>query len=600
MPCLYRHCLIIVFMKKFLLAILLLAPILVYAEPVDEVTAGRLAGNFMKSLTGSDAGLRLVMSGGSRVTKSGGAPDYYIYNKDRGFVIIAGDDCVSPVIGYSDRFTMPEGRIPDNMQAWLDQWSALIADKSPKGIVEPGAREKWEELRSGNIRPATRAGEDELELETALWNQGDPYNLQCPKDGADLSITGCTATATCIIMKYHGWPDAGVGASVSYTTYSKGINVPVRTLGGKYEWSKMPLSYTGSESDEQKNAVAKLMADVGALLKSDYSAESTGAYTQDVVKILGTNFKYDKSCVERYGVNYTKDTWIQMLKDNIKNVGPVLYSGVGSGGHAFVADGYDKDNLIHINWGWGGSGNGYFDYPNFNEFTSSHAAVLNITKDKGGDVVDNLSLYHWPERGTDGFSITVDRPEAGTSFDARLFYLANFSPYSFTGHVGVGKWDRSGNLVEVCGYVDVSIDGSSNGGIYLNDIRIPSCKFNTAVSIGDYLTPVYRSSYTPQWTVVPYDMTAAGFTGKIYIADAMTLAEATSVTYNYAGGVATVTTKAGAEMSLVDGNGNRCESSYKVEDATMTIDVKSLPAGRYVLVLDRGEEHKEVELIFGN
>jgi hypothetical protein len=60
---------------------------------------------------------------------------------------------------------------------------------------------------------------------------------------------------------------------------------------------------------------------------------------------------------------YTKDEWIAMIREELSNGRPIIYSGnsPSMGGHTWVVDGYDAQGRIHMNWGWLGSANDYYD-----------------------------------------------------------------------------------------------------------------------------------------------------------------------------------------------------------------------------------------------
>ena len=120
---------------------------------------------------------------------------------------------------------------------------------------------------------------------------------------------------------------------------------------------------------------------------------------------LSTYFKYN--CQEIHKSDYTNSNWIALMKTEIDNHRPVIYSGnsLGSGGHAFVLDGYNNSNQFHFNWGWGGTNDGFFAIGSLNPmgsdgFDSNNCAIIGITpNDCRGDVSMNQYLlkpsYSW-------------------------------------------------------------------------------------------------------------------------------------------------------------------------------------------------------------
>ena len=80
--------------------------------------------------------------------------------------------------------------------------------------------------------------------------------------------------------------------------------------------------------------------------------------------------------------NYSLEDWMNLLDAELQAKRPVMYSGNSSTvGHQFVCDGSDGDGLYHINWGWGGYQDGYFD-------------ISLLNPDKGGpmDAVRSLDF----------------------------------------------------------------------------------------------------------------------------------------------------------------------------------------------------------------
>ena len=363
------------------------------AKVVSQDQAKKIADCVLAGKSGRSMTTRYTSSREVLTTKEGEAPAFHIFNgADGGFVIVAGDDCVAPVIGYSDTGSFITENMPENLAGWLDMWSGIINAMRADGYtLGKDVEKEWKAFESGAL--PTKDGNEKV-LGTAKWDQGRPYNLLCPdflgRGESTRCLTGCTATALAIIMRYHMWPDCGVGKLDTYSfrdDNGKTRTVQGFNLGHKYDWANMPLKYTGRESDAQNNAVARLMYDVGVMLESMYNPEGTGSYLDLVADGAINHFKFDKSASYKRYESY-KNSWLQMIKDNIDNVGPVDYAAQdanGNGGHSFVIDGYRGDE-VHINWGWSGSCDGFFTIPNFNpssyKFTESHRAVFNLMKDQ--------------------------------------------------------------------------------------------------------------------------------------------------------------------------------------------------------------------------
>ena len=275
---------------------------------------------------------------------------------DKGFVIVCADDRFNPVIGYSETETFLADSIPDALTFWLSTISERILTTTdvPTVTSEDPSMKKEEQQRSVNYLLTTR------------WNQRAPYNNLCPLDEGKKSVTGCVATALAQVMNYYQYPASGTG-NFSYTTYTKKIPVSVNITGDAYDWSNMLDEYTKTDgknnySNDQGTAVAKLMFHCGASVGMDYSKDASAASSANVAKALIRNFGYDK------GARYVKRSWysdedlIYILKKEIMEGRPVISDGFNDkSGHTFIIDGYNRQGLFHVNWGWGGLSNGSYD-----------------------------------------------------------------------------------------------------------------------------------------------------------------------------------------------------------------------------------------------
>ena len=356
--------------KFFILQLFLMSSLAVQAEVRTLEQAREIAYGFMEQRVmtkSSSLNLRMVYDGSGVMTKSSFSPAFYVFNNEAGpgFVIVSGDDSAVPILGFSDSFNFKEQNMPRNLQWWLRHVSLQIDAARTAGL-------KVNAL-TANV------GSDVCLYKTALWDQGEPYYNQCPMDGDSRSYTGCGPTAIAIAMRWREWPEAGSGTIPDYKVevYDEDYNVvgyksfSGRILGEKYDWSSMPLTdgYYGGWSSYQKEQVARLMADIGAATKADYSAGDygTGIYDDDVPPALRTYFGYDKSVdvlyyqdYYTYEYNYSSSEWLNLVKDEMAN-GPVVFAGTDDyGGHMFVLDGYTTMDYFHVNWGWGGYSNGYY------------------------------------------------------------------------------------------------------------------------------------------------------------------------------------------------------------------------------------------------
>jgi len=304
------------------------------------------------------------------------APTYYIFRAadTGGFVIVSGDDIARPVLGYALDGTMTDdSKFPLNMQEWLDDMERQIQQARSLGIQQSA--------ETAALWQAPDADETIVQLETALWKQQDPFNQQCPLENGDRCLTGCVATAYAILMKYYQYPSGGTGTTDSYIVERNGVVVPGRNLEHAYHWDLMPLEYpAGQYTQAEADAVAELMADIGAVIQSNYGASETTANINH--EGIFSHFGFNPG-TRQYKEDYTNDEWNTMLKAQLGKLHPVLYRGAVSedeSGHAFLLVGYTSQDYYLINWGWGGNHNGAFALdalkPGKKDYTSSQQAYF--------------------------------------------------------------------------------------------------------------------------------------------------------------------------------------------------------------------------------
>lgn len=576
-------------MKKFLPILLILATALpAIADVVPMSRAKANAEQFLKQANPARAPQLQLLFEEPKMTKAGPSdPEYFIFTDARGgFVIAGGDDTVPAILGYSTTSTIPAQGMPDNFKAWMDMWTRIVDAQRSAGAApyEP--------------RAAVRGNSPKV-LETALWGQGDPYNLHCVVMNDDKhAITGCTATATSIVMRYHQWPERGTGTLPSYYVTDKdGKSYLVESveLGRTYEWDKMPLTKANVDwTDEQKDAVAWLMSDVGIMLKSSYSPESTGAYVEDVATGLIKHFYYDASLLMAYKKYYDTEQWIALLENEIDQNRPVIYAGYSEdyeSGHAFVLSGYDENDMLYINFGWNGNSNGYYAMPNFDDYVIGHRAVIGVKKDEGGIAPDNLTLWNL------GVTSPAASFSTGTAFKVSCKSISNDGTDDFTGDFAFAKYDRNDQLVEIVSAVKEY--GIKRG--YGLDLTDWDCVITTSIQAGDYIAPVYRSSRTPNWTPILYDH--EGMTvGRLQVGDNVFLDEIVSLEYVSSTGILTVSFSATATGELRR-NGSPVSTGVTVKDDAIVIDANQLPMATYTLHLERvtsrGTQTKDISLKIG-
>ncbi len=484
-------------MRKNLLVILalLLGITTLQAKPVDMATAQRLGLNFVqhKAMFAKNAVQSLDLAHTFRADN--GMATAYVFNFDGGFVVVAADDCSLPIIGYSDQGRFDYGQAPDGLLFMMDETSRGIATMVAQGrTASSDVLCCWKNLEDYGVMRPERNNPLVGPLVQQRWNQDSPYNMYCPSG----CPTGCVATAMAQLMKYWDWPTQGTGEhSYQWNGQTLSANFGETT----YDWDNMIDYYGTGATQEQKQAVATLMYHCGVSVNMMYEPGGSGAYSADVPIAINTYFSYsDRATHIAKGANY--DEWIALLKSNIDQHIPIYYSGQSSeGGHAFVCDGYDADDLFHFNWGWGGSSNGYFliDGKDF-DYTGSQAIVYDFVPDH---VFDGMP------KAPEGLSVNID------------------SDVSLTGHLswvnpteteaGLPLTSLSKVIVKRNGAVVQEIENVQPGQAMTYDDEAPFFdQYDYAVLAvdGDNYgrTSIVKAVFGPycEWTVI---MTSANFQG---------------------------------------------------------------------------------------
>ncbi len=390
-------------MKRFTMTMALLLAVVMpmMAEHVTPETAQKVAKTFLNNNGAKSAQL-------TDLTNAAGFPNLYIFNGEEGFVVMAADDCAQPILGYSLTGQFVAENMPSNVKGWLEGYNNEIQyaiDSKMKASTE--TTKLWKDLIDGNSKAGKATTVVNALLQTT-WDQNgyyyysggqlyiyELYNNMCPYDNnaGERTVTGCVATAMAQIMKYWSYPAYGVG-SHSYTpaTHPE-YGVQSANFGAtNYAWNNMPNELTSSSTTTQKNAIATLMYHCGVSVDMDYDIGDnggSGAYSEDVPNALIGYFNYKSTASMKYKSAYSDNNWINLLKTELNASRPIQYSGSGTGGHAFVCDGYNSSNQFHFNWGWSGNNDGFYSLSSLNpgsggsgggnyNFTNNQSAVIGI------------------------------------------------------------------------------------------------------------------------------------------------------------------------------------------------------------------------------
>lgn len=336
-----------------------------FANPVDENRAKSLAEKFVKAnfelIQNATVELEYIVNSDSN------EPCFYIFNVgDHAYVMVSANDCVRPIMAYSEESAFDKDDIAPGLQFMLDvAKESFVYTVNEGASASPKVEAEWSSLEKYGILTATRAkGVDPLC--TTKWDQSWPYNKYCPATSASYGshghvVVGCASTALSQIMRYWSYPTQGTG---QYSYNDPNYGTQSADFGSTtYQWDLMPDMLKASDPVEQIDAVATLCYHVGVSLDMQYDADGlgSGAYSAKVRDAAKDYFGY-VDCP--YTVKTANVAWSTALREAIEMGYPVYYSAVNpdpnGGGHAFICDGFDENGLFHFNFGWSGSGDGYF------------------------------------------------------------------------------------------------------------------------------------------------------------------------------------------------------------------------------------------------
>ncbi len=414
-----------------------------------------------------------------------GNDSYYVFNNDAGgFVIIAGDDAVAPVLGYTSTGAFDANNLPEGLKDLLKSYEQQIAALGKN--------------YKANATSTRAEFTGEKLLNTAKWNQGAPFNKYTPNN----YVTGCVATAGAIVMKHHGYPAKGVG---SHTYTWNGQNLTAN-FEHDYDWANMPAKYTDG-NDAAFDGVARLMSDLGIAVNMQYANGGSASALEDLVTALKKYFGYSKYARYLKIEDLGAEAWNGRLRAEIDANRPVLYaaSDANVGGHSFVIDGY-KDESFSVNWGWGGYCDGFYRIgalnpeadgtPQGDQYNSSQAAVFALQPSDGKEVLSNLRFIK-----VDGYletmNMNVTDVKAGKSTLLFTLPILAKGEKEFTGEIAVALKNAAGETREVFAPLKFNLpvgyytQGTSVGG---------ACSVDAQE--GDYLAVVSKEDGTDEYVEI--------------------------------------------------------------------------------------------------
>lgn len=447
---------------------------------------------------------------------------YYVFPNanSKGFTIVSGDDRLPEIVGYSSQGSYDENNLPEGFVSFMKAYQNLY---NRVNLGDAEALKNLAEIKAWrNKKNASAASTSAVAplLGNIEWDQTSPYNNMCTRyDSVHVAATGCVATAMAQVMAYYKYPKQLKADIPGYVNRWNGIPMEIPTITreeGVYDWDNMLPKYNkeANATQQQKDAVAKLMYHCGAAVQMNYGPESSAAVSATK---LAKYFGYDADLMmDLNRSSFTLDKWMQIIDTELTAGRPVLYSGQASdGGHQFICDGKDGEGLYHINWGWSGSQNGYFDLSLLNPekggtgsgnstegYNRLCSMTIGIAPDNG--VVDApLATVPDIKAMNYGFLDTTTkdhRLNPDEAFDFWLDYgLGNQTYQAFSGYVALGILQKDGSYRIVSQKAHINVDPiPGEGMISVVDVNF---RVNEAFEVGTVtLCPLY-SKDGENWTL---------------------------------------------------------------------------------------------------
>lgn len=576
------------------LAALLVTALVSYAGNVSQARSAQAAADFFAA--SSQKRPRILLSLSESGSENSATVAYRAYNREGGgFVVIAGNDVVEPILAYSSEGSFPsEDEMPDNMKWWFGMLARQIE-------AIPDGAEATEQIKARWADPANapKSGAANLLYDTALWGQSEPFNDKCPMSGNTRCVTGCVATAAAIISRYFQWPDRGEGTVPERETQNTGAYFAEHTLGHEYDWDNMPTDLSGGYTNAQAEALSTLLYDMGTIAKMQYGAKLSGAYTSDLLTGMKTHMKYNKGAYLANRDDYSDERWIALIKKTLQECGPSVYSGQdvkGQGGHSFVVDGYDESDRFHFNWGWDGERNCYCYIPQLKpdgskyDFTDSQELIVNLVPDRTASSTgyDYLRFYGATRNGRSyyGISSSTDNYKQNVQFSLSAGWLEP-TGNDFNGRVFFALYDKDGNFKQ-----DISsgLDLSISFGV-IRSFNSVSCKITTTIEPGDRIKLRFEGQYNVGIVEV-----GAGCVTEIIVMEEVPedpaanvtpeqISNTTSLSYNRSNGQFTIILQYPANWSVTSSGGTVVSSGVAADGGSVTINTSSLSSGVYTISL---------------
>jgi uncharacterized repeat protein (TIGR02543 family) len=415
------------FLLTFIIAVFTLGAISpsAFADPVSVEQAATAVQRWLArgpSRMGEDAkGYSHIemYSETGRTASSGQALYYAAYLKPSGIVFLPADDLVEPIVAFQPQAVTYNHNLESPFHALaINSIIAQVKDirtnyarrSSPSSS---GSQAKWRQLTQPTYARGAMGDENSdvrvAPLLKTTWWQGsldDKYlfNYYTPNHYP----SGCVNTAAGQVLRYFQHPQTGIGVkSFNFLVDSEpqnGTTLGGDGSGGPYNWAQMPEKPDAATiTEEQRQHIGRLMHDIGISSGAVYTPTGTGTYHDGLTESLVETFQYSNAsyfnflAAELLELIYHMPT---IINSNLDAGLPVILGVYRTGndaysGHSIVADGYGYDQQTlyhHINLGWGGYLNAWYNLPTVISYNTLTDAVHNIYKTGSGEIISGRVL----------------------------------------------------------------------------------------------------------------------------------------------------------------------------------------------------------------
>ena len=391
--------------RTFVFLLLVIFPLIISAKFVDSDRAVNVAKLFyQKQYYRFNKEIKTVEIKDFQVFSINNTPTCYIVKIiPSGFVIVSADDNAFPIIGYSFDEDILPNQLPESLQEYLNLVSNQIIQATSQ--KQSDYNNIWYKIENEPLTKTSYSENAVAPLLNLYWDQGVPYNNYCPPNShgpGGHCVTGCVATAMAQAMKYWNYPEHGKG----FKTFIWSDIDTIDYENTYYRWSQM----TPSANSQSGDAIAELMYHCGVSVNMNYGPDGSSSYTEWVPDAMKDYFRYHPSIRFKQRSKFTDYDWDILIRDELNFRRVVIYSGSGTGGHAFVCDGYQDTCFYHFNWGWSGYANGYYYYndltPGSNDFSYGQGAVVRIMPYFGDYCRENVQITDTARTLDDGSGLS--------------------------------------------------------------------------------------------------------------------------------------------------------------------------------------------------